>query len=182
MKVVPINDSGEVIFDNYLNLLSDKTKIVAIAHVSNSLGTINPVKHIIEEAHKRKVPVLLDGAQAIPHLKIDMQELDCDFYAFSGHKMYGPTGTGILYGKEKWLEELPPYQGGGEMIKDVSFEKTTYNDIPYKFEAGTPNIGDAVAFIEAINFIFGSLVYFKRKSIFNFFYIAKSTTISPYPH
>ena len=153
LKVIPVNDSGDIIYDEYLKLLSDRTKIVSIVYASNSLGTINPVKDIISEAHKVGAKVMLDGAQSTAHLHIDVQALDCDFYALSAHKMYGPTGVGALYGKRELLEAMPPYQGGGEMIKDVSFEKTTYNDIPYKFEAGTPNIGDVVAFGMAIDFI-----------------------------
>jgi len=153
LKVIPVNDAGDIIFDEYVKLLSDRTKMVSIVYASNSLGTINPVKDIITEAHKFGAKVMLDGAQATAHLHIDVQELDCDFYALSAHKMYGPTGVGALYGKRDLLEAMPPYQGGGEMIKDVSFEKTTYNDIPYKFEAGTPNIGDVVAFGKAIDFI-----------------------------
>jgi len=153
LKIIPVSDTGDIIYDEYLKLLSNKTKIVSIVYASNSLGTINPVKDIINEAHKVGAKVLLDGAQATAHLHIDVQELDCDFYALSAHKMYGPTGVGALYGKRELLEAMPPYQGGGEMIKDVSFEKTTYNDIPYKFEAGTPNIGDVVAFGMAIDFI-----------------------------
>lgn len=153
LKIIPVSDTGDIIYDDYLKLLSNKTKIVSIVYASNSLGTINPVKDVINEAHKVGAKVLLDGAQATAHLHIDVQGLDCDFYALSAHKMYGPTGVGGLYGKRELLEAMPPYQGGGEMIKDVSFEKTTYNDIPYKFEAGTPNIGDVVAFGKAIDFI-----------------------------
>lgn len=153
LKVIPINEKGELLLDAYEDMLSEKTKLVSIVYVSNSLGTVNPVEKMIELAHKKGAVVLVDGAQAVAHLDIDVQALNCDFLAFSAHKMFGPTGIGILYGKRSLLEKMPPYQGGGEMIKDVTFEKTTYNDIPYKFEAGTPNIGDAVAFIEAINFI-----------------------------
>ncbi|MEO1049215.1 MAG: cysteine desulfurase [Bacteroidota bacterium] len=153
LKVIPINDHGEIIFEEFEKLLSEKTKIVSIVFASNSLGTINPVKQIIDKAHEFGAKVLLDGAQATAHLPLDVQELDCDFLAFSSHKMYGPTGIGALYGKRAILEEMTPYQGGGEMIKQVSFEKTTYNDIPYKFEAGTPNIADAVALKEAVGFI-----------------------------
>ena len=140
LKVIPINDKGEIIFAEFEKLLSSKTKLVAATHVSNTLGTINPVKEIITKAHALNIPVLIDGAQAVPHTKVDVQELDCEFYAFSGHKMFGPTGVGILYGKDSWLNDLPPYQGGGDMIKTVTFEKTTYNELPHKFEAGTPNI------------------------------------------
>lgn len=153
LKIIPINEAGEIIFEEYEKLLSNKTKIVAVVHVSNSLGTINPVKKIIERAHSVGAVVLIDGAQAASHLDIDVQDLDCDFYAMSGHKVYGPTGCGILYGKRALLEAMPPYQGGGEMIKDVSFAKTTYNDLPYKFEAGTPNIADVVALKHALIFV-----------------------------
>jgi len=153
LKVIPINLDGELILEEFNKLLSDKTKIVAISHVSNTLGTINPVKDIITKAHEFGAVVLIDGAQAVPHLKVDLQALDCDFYAASAHKMYGPTGVGILYGKEKWLNKLPPYQGGGEMIKEVTFNKTTYADLPHKFEAGTPNIAGGIVFGNAINYI-----------------------------
>ena len=153
LRVIPINDRGELEPGAFEALLNEKTKFVSIVHVSNSLGTINPVKEIIAAAHEHNVPVLLDGAQAVPHMKVDVQDLDCDFYAFSSHKMFGPTGMGILYGKEKWLNDLPPYQGGGEMIRSVSFEKTTYNDLPHKFEAGTPNIAGAVALGAAVDYI-----------------------------
>ncbi len=153
LKVIPINEKGELIWEEFLRLLSDKTKLISVVHISNALGTINPVKAIIEEAHRRNIWVHIDGAQAAPHLQIDVQELDCDFYSFSGHKMCGPTGTGIFYGKEKWLEEMPPFEGGGEMIKTVSFEKTTYNDLPFKFEAGTPHIEGAIVLAEAIRYL-----------------------------
>jgi cysteine desulfurase/selenocysteine lyase len=153
LKVIPINDSGELLIEEYEKLLSSKTKIVSVVYVSNALGTINPIKHIIDKAHVVGAKVLIDGAQAVSHLDIDVQELDCDFLVFSAHKLYGPTGVGILYGKRELLEAMPPYQGGGEMIKEVTFEKTTYNDIPYKFEAGTPNIADVVAFKYAIDFV-----------------------------
>lgn len=153
LKVVPIDERGDLDLSAFRKLLSENTKLVAINHVSNSLGTINPVKEIIDIAHEYGAVVLLDGAQATAHLDIDVQELDCDFYAFSAHKLYGPTGVGILYGKRSVLESMDPYQGGGEMIKEVSFEKTTYADIPYKFEAGTPNIADVVALSEAIKFV-----------------------------
>ncbi|MFY0651141.1 MAG: cysteine desulfurase [Cyclobacteriaceae bacterium] len=153
LKVIPVNDRGELIFEEYLNLLSEKTKFVSVNHISNSLGTINPVKEIIEEAHKFGAKVLIDGAQAAPHVDIDVQGLDCEFYALSAHKVYGPTGTGVLYGKREVLEAMPPYQGGGEMIKEVHFSGTTFNDIPYKFEAGTPNIGEVIAFKEALQFV-----------------------------
>ncbi|MEQ1588571.1 MAG: cysteine desulfurase [Cyclobacteriaceae bacterium] len=153
LKVIPVTDIGEIDLEAYHKLLSSKTKIVAINHASNSLGTINPIKEIIEAAHKQRAVALIDGAQASAHLQIDVQDLDCDFYCISSHKMYGPTGTGILYGKKELLEKMPPYMGGGEMIKEVTFTKTTYNDLPYKFEAGTPNIADVIALNEAIEFI-----------------------------
>jgi cysteine desulfurase/selenocysteine lyase len=153
LKVMPINQKGEIILEEIDGLLSEKTKMVAFNHASNSLGSINPVKAIIDKAHAVGAKVLIDGAQATSHLNIDVQGLNADFYAFSAHKMYGPTGLGVLYGKRTELEKMPPYQGGGEMIKDVSFEKTTYNDIPYKFEAGTPGIANVIAFKSAIEFI-----------------------------
>ncbi|MCH6560082.1 cysteine desulfurase [candidate division KSB1 bacterium] len=153
LKVIPINDDGEIIFDEYQKLMNDKTKLVAVVHTSNSLGTINPVKRIIEVAHSHNVPVLLDGAQAVPHQKIDVQELDCDFFAFSSHKFFGPTGVGVLFAKEDLLEKMPPYEGGGEMITSVTFEKTTYNELPHKFEAGTPNIAGVVALGAAIDYV-----------------------------
>ncbi len=156
LKVIPINKAGELVWDEYLKLLNKKTKLVAVTHVSNALGTINPVKDIIREAHTQNIPVLIDGAQAMAHMAVDVQELDCDFYCFSGHKMYGPMGVGVLYGKEKWLEKMPPYQGGGEMIKDVSFERTTYNELPHKFEAGTPNVADVLG-LEAASLFIGSV-------------------------
>lgn len=153
LKVVPVNEKGELIFDEYVKLLSDKTKLVSVNYISNALGTINSVKEMITEAHKFGAKVLIDAAQAAPHVKLDVKDLDCDFLAFSAHKVYGPTGVGALYGKRELLEAMPPYQGGGEMIKDVSFSGTTYNDIPYKFEAGTPNIGEVIAFKAAIDFV-----------------------------
>ena len=153
LKVIPINDEGEILFDEYLKLLSPKTKIVSIVHVSNALGTINPVKPMIDAAHKVGALIVVDGAQSTVHLDIDVQELDCDFFAFSSHKLYGPTGVGVLYGKKNLLEAMPVFQGGGEMIKEVTFKKTTYNDLPYKFEAGTPNIADTVAFKSALDFV-----------------------------
>ncbi|HBF88263.1 MAG TPA: cysteine desulfurase CsdA [Bacteroidales bacterium] len=153
LKVIPINDKGEIIFEEYEKLLSDKTKIVAVNHISNSLGTINPIKEIIAKAHEHNIPVLIDGAQSIQHTIIDVQELDCDFFAFSGHKVYGPNGIGVLYGKEKYLEEMPPYQGGGDMVKSVTFEKTIYNRLPFKFEAGTTNYTGAVGLGTAIEYI-----------------------------
>jgi len=152
LKVIPINDRGEILVEEFKNLVSEKTKLIAVNHVSNTLGTINPVKEIIDYAHQYEIPVLLDGAQAVPHMKVNIQELDCDFYAFSGHKLYGPTGIGVLYGKEAWLNKLPPYQGGGDMIKSVSFENTTYNELPFKFEAGTPNIAGALGLKAAIDY------------------------------
>ena len=153
LKVIPINDKGELLMDEYEKLLTDRTKIVALVHVSNALGTINPVEEVISKAHERGIPVLLDGAQATPHLKVDVQALDVDFYTFSGHKVFGPTGIGILYGKKHWLEQIPPYQGGGEMIATVTFEKTTYNELPHKFEAGTPDISGAVGLGVALDYI-----------------------------
>jgi cysteine desulfurase/selenocysteine lyase len=153
LKIIPINDQGEIIFEEFLNLLSERTKIVSMVHISNTLGTINPVKKVIAAAHKWGAKVLIDGAQATPHNTIDVKSLNCDFYAFSGHKMYGPTGVGVLYGKRSLLEAIPPYQGGGEMIKEVSFTQTTYNEIPYKFEAGTPNIAGVIGLSKAIDFI-----------------------------
>ena len=153
LKVVPINDKGEFLFEAYEQLLSDKTKLVAVTHVSNTLGTINPVKAIINKAKEFNAFTLIDGAQAVPHKKVDVQALDCDFYAFSAHKMFGPTGVGILYGKEAVLNDLPPYQGGGDMIKTVTFEKTTYNELPHKFEAGTPNIVGGIAIAAAIDYM-----------------------------
>ncbi len=155
LKVIPVTDEGELDIEAFKKLLSNRTKIVSVNHASNSLGTINPIKTVIDLAHAHGAVVLIDGAQAGAHLEIDVQSLDCDFYCLSSHKMYGPTGTGILYGKKELLEKMPPYQGGGEMIKDVTFEKTTYNDLPYKFEAGTPNIADVIAFGQAIEFING---------------------------
>jgi cysteine desulfurase / selenocysteine lyase len=153
LKPIPVNDSGEIIFEEFEKLLTDKTKFISIVHASNSLGTINPVKKVIDAAHKKGIIVMVDGAQSTVHLDIDVQEMNCDFFAFSSHKLYGPTGVGVLYGKKKWLEAMPPFQGGGEMIKQVTFEKTTYADLPYKFEAGTPNIADTVALKAALDFI-----------------------------
>ena len=153
LKVIPMNEKGELIRSEYEVLLSEKTKIVTVNHISNALGTINPVDYIIQKAHEVGAAVLIDGAQATPHLKPDVQALDCDFYVFSGHKVCGPTGTGILYGKEAWLNKLPPYQGGGEMIATVSFEKTTYADLPHKFEAGTPNIAGGIVLGTAIDYL-----------------------------
>ena len=153
IKVLPVNDNGELMLDKLDKLISSKTRIIAVNHVSNTLGTINPVKEIIEKAHSRDVPVLIDGAQAMPHLNVDVQDLDVDFYCFSGHKVYGPTGVGAVYGKEKWLADLPPYKGGGEMINKVTFEKTTFNELPYKFEAGTPNIAGVIGLHKALGFV-----------------------------
>ena len=155
LRVAPINDRGELILDELEKLLGPKTRLLALAHVSNALGTINPVREIIRMAHQRDVPVLLDGAQAVPHMAIDVRELGVDFYAFSSHKMFGPSGVGVLYGKEALLEAMPPYQSGGDMISSVTFEKTTYNRLPYKFEAGTPNIADVVGLGAAIDYLDG---------------------------
>ena len=153
LKVIPMNDKGELLIDEYEKLFSSRTRIVSVAHVSNVLGTVNPVKEIIKIAHAHGVPVLVDGAQSIPHLPVDVQELDADFFVFSGHKVYGPTGIGVLYGKENWLDRLPPYQGGGEMIKNVSFEKTTFNELPFKFEAGTPDYIGSTALAKALDYV-----------------------------
>jgi len=153
LKVAPINLQGELIYAEFEKLLNDKTKLVSVVHMSNALGTINPVKQIIAAAHARNIPVLLDGAQAIPHMTVDVQELDCDFYVFSGHKLYGPTGVGVLYGKQALLEAMPPYQGGGDMIRKVTFTETEYNTLPYKFEAGTPDITGVVALGAAIDYL-----------------------------
>lgn len=153
LRAVPINSNGELDLNEYTRLLTDKTKIVAVGHVSNALGTINPIEHIISTAHKVGALVVVDGAQSVPHIKIDVQAMDCDFYAFSGHKMYGPSGIGVLYGKKALLNDMPPYQGGGEMILTVSFEKTTYNELPCKFEAGTPNITGAVGLGATVDYL-----------------------------
>lgn len=153
IRIIPIDENGELIFEEIKNLINEKTKLIAVAHVSNTLGTINPIHKIIELAHLHNIPILIDGAQAVSHIRIDVQELDCDFYCFSAHKVYGPMGIGVLYGKEKWLEELPPYQGGGEMIKNVTFEKTTFNELPFKFEAGTPSVGDALGLEVALRYV-----------------------------
>ncbi|MGR9036713.1 MAG: SufS family cysteine desulfurase [Gammaproteobacteria bacterium] len=153
LKIAPINLKGELLFDEFERMISGKTRLVSVAHMSNALGTINPVKQIIELAHGKGIPVLLDGAQAIPHMTVDVRDLDCDFYAFSGHKLYGPTGIGVLYGKQALLEAMPPYQGGGEMIRKVTFEETEYNSLPFKFEAGTPNIADAIGLGAAIDYL-----------------------------
>jgi cysteine desulfurase/selenocysteine lyase len=153
LKVAPINLQGELIYDEFEKLISDKTRLVSVVHMSNALGTINLVKKIIAAAHAKGIPVLLDGAQAIPHMAVDVQDLDCDFYVFSGHKLYGPSGIGVLYGKQALLEAMPPYQGGGDMIRKVTFEETEYNVLPYKFEAGTPNIADVVGLGAAIDYL-----------------------------
>ncbi len=153
LQIIPINDSGEIIYEEFEKLVNEKTKFISIVYVSNSLGTINPVKKIIDHAHKFNVPVLLDAAQAVNHIKVDVQELDCDFLAFSGHKIYGPTGIGALYGKVELLDAMPPYQGGGDMISKVTFEKTTYNELPHKFEAGTPDIAGAIGLGAAIEYV-----------------------------
>jgi cysteine desulfurase/selenocysteine lyase len=153
LKIIPINEAGELLQDKFENLLNSKTKIVAVTHVSNTLGTINPIKELIRIAHTKNVPVLIDGAQAVPHLSVDVQDLDADFYCFSGHKLFGPTGIGVLYGKEKWLNAMPPYQVGGGTIKTVSFEKTEYADLPLRFEAGTPHIEGVMGLEAAINYV-----------------------------
>jgi len=153
LNVIPMTDDGLLCLEDYKALISDRTRLVCCAHVSNVLGTVNPVREIIAEAHRHGIPVLIDGAQSTPHFAVDMQQLDCDFFAFSGHKIYGPTGVGVLYGKESWLEQLPPYQGGGEMIKNVSFERTTYNELPYKFEAGTPDYVATHALAVALDYV-----------------------------
>lgn len=155
IKVIPMNDRGELLMDEYERLFSERTKLVSVTHVSNVLGTVNPVKKMIEKAHEHGVPVLIDGAQGVPHIAVDVQDLDADFYAFSGHKVYGPTGVGVLYGKEEWLDRLPPYQGGGEMIQTVTFEKTTFNELPFKFEAGTPDYIATTALARALDYVTG---------------------------
>ncbi len=153
LKVAPINDRGELILEEFKKLLTDQVKFVSVVHVSNALGTINPVREIIRLAHAKGIPVMVDGAQAVAHTKVDVRDLDCDFYAFSGHKLFGPTGVGVLYGKKELLEKMPPYQGGGDMIRSVTFEKTTYNDLPYKFEAGTPHIAGVIVLGAAIDYV-----------------------------
>lgn len=153
LKVIPMNDRGELLLDEYERLFSKRTRLVCVAHVSNVLGTVNPVKQMIATAHAHGVPVLVDGAQSIPHMAVNVQELDADFYVFSGHKVYGPTGVGVLYGKEKWLDKLPPYQGGGEMIQHVSFERTTFNELPFKFEAGTPDYIGTTGLAKALDYV-----------------------------
>ena len=155
LKVLPLRENGEVKWELLETMITPKTRIVSIVHASNSLGTVNPIEDICRKVHQAGAVVVVDGAQAVAHLEVDMQKLNCDFYSFSSHKMYGPTGVGVLYGKRKWLEKMPPYQGGGEMIKEVTLERTTYSEIPHKFEAGTPNIADVVAFKKAIEFING---------------------------
>lgn len=153
LKVIPMNDKGELLLDEYEKLFSERTRLVSLVHVSNVLGTVNPVKEMIATAHSYGVPVMVDGAQSVPHQKVDVQDLDADFFAFSGHKIYGPTGVGVLYGKEEWLDRLPPYQGGGEMIQSVSFEKTTFNELPFKFEAGTPDYIGTTALAKALDYV-----------------------------
>ena len=153
LRVVPCNDAGELLLDEYAALFNERTRLVAVTHVSNALGTVNPIKQMIAQAHARGVPVLVDGAQAVPHIPVDVQDLDCDFYCFSGHKMFGPSGIGILYGKAHWLEKMQPYQGGGDMILSVSFERTVYNSIPHKFEAGTPPIAAAIGLGAAVDYL-----------------------------
>ena len=153
IRVVPITDDGRLRMDEYEKLFNERTRIVSITHISNVLGTVNPIEDIIRIAHEHDVPVLIDGAQSTPHMSIDLQKLDCDFFAFSGHKIYGPTGIGVLYGKEEWLERIPPYMGGGEMIKNVSFERTTFNDLPYKFEAGTPDYIASTGLAKALDYV-----------------------------
>ena len=155
LKIIPVSDSGELLMDEFDRLLGEKTRIVSVVHVSNSLGTVNPVREIVKKAHRAGARVLIDGAQAAAHLPTDVREMDCDFYAVSSHKMFGPTGAGILYGKKEILDAMPPYRGGGEMIREVTFEKTTFNDLPFKFEAGTPNIADIIGFRKALEFING---------------------------
>ena len=155
LRVIPVDDAGELLLDEYARLLGARTKLVAVSHISNALGTVNPVKRMIEMAHRQGVPVLIDGAQAAPHLRVDVRELDCDFYVFSGHKALGPTGIGVLYGRAEWLERMPPYQGGGDMIASVTFEKTTFNALPYKFEAGTPHIAGVIGLGVALEYLSG---------------------------
>lgn len=153
LKVIPMNDKGELLLDEYEKLFSERTRLVSLVHVSNVLGTVNPVKEMIATAHSNGVPVMIDGAQSVPHQKVDVQDLDADFFAFSGHKIYGPTGVGVFYGKEEWLDKLPPYQGGGEMIQSVSFEKTTFDELPFKFEAGTPDYIGTTALAKALDYV-----------------------------
>ncbi len=180
LRVVPINDDGELLVDEYERLLNARTRLVSVAHVSNALGTINPVRQIVEMAHSRGVPVLLDGAQAAPHLPVDVRELDCDFYVFSGHKLFGPTGIGIVFGKAHLLEEMPPYQGGGDMILSVTFEKTLYNVVPFKFEAGTPHIAGVIGLGAAIDYLNG--IGLKRIAAYEHKLLAHATdALSPIP-
>ncbi len=153
LRVIPLTDTGELDLDAFPAMLTEKTRLMAVTHVSNALGTVNPVKELVRQAHAKGIPVLVDGAQAVPHMHVDVQDLDCDFYTFSAHKMFGPTGVGVLYGKRRWLDTMPPYQGGGDMIKSVTFEKTIYNDLPYKFEAGTPNIGGSIGLGAALDYL-----------------------------
>ncbi len=153
LRVIPMNENGELELDELKKLMNERTRIISVTHVSNVLGTINPVKEIIRLAHEKEIPVLIDGAQAVPHIPVNVQELDADFYVFSGHKIYAPTGIGVLYGKEKWLNAIPPYQGGGEMIQTVTFEKTTYNELPFKFEAGTPDYVGSTALARALEYV-----------------------------
>jgi cysteine desulfurase/selenocysteine lyase len=155
LRVVPIDDRGDLLMEEYARLLGPRTKLVAITQVSNALGTVTPIEDVVGLAHRQNIPVLIDGAQAVPHQPVDVRDLDCDFYVFSGHKAYGPTGIGVLYGKEHWLERMPPFQGGGDMIKSVTFEKTTYNELPYKFEAGTPHIAGAIGLAAGLEYIAG---------------------------
>jgi cysteine desulfurase/selenocysteine lyase len=155
LRVVPINSAGELVYEEYAKLLTPRTRLVAVASVSNALGTINPMREIVRLAHEHNIPVLVDGAQAVQHMSVDVQELDCDFFALSGHKMYGPTGIGVLYGKERLLDAMPPYQGGGDMISSVTFEKTLYNRLPYKFEAGTPNVAGGIGLGAAVDYLTG---------------------------
>lgn len=162
LKIIPITDSGELILEEFIKLINDRTKFVSVNHISNTLGTINPIGEIIKISHSKNIPVLIDGAQSAPHMRIDVRDLDCDFYAFSGHKMFGPTGIGVLYGKAELLESMPPYQTGGDMIKSVTFEKTIFNELPFKFEAGTPNISGAIGLSEAIEYL--SKLDFKETS------------------
>jgi cysteine desulfurase/selenocysteine lyase len=171
LRVIPINDDGEIIMEEYLKLLSSKTKLVSVAQASNALGTILPVNELIAAAHSISVPVLIDGAQGIQHGEVDMKSMDCDFYVFSGHKIYGPTGIGILYGKEKWLSELPPFQGGGDMVDKVTFEKTTYNELPFKFEAGTMNYTAAIGLASALDYVISigrESIEFREKDLLSY--------------
>jgi cysteine desulfurase/selenocysteine lyase len=171
LRVIPINDDGEIIMEEYLKLLSSKTKLVSVAQASNALGTVLPVNELIAAAHSISVPVLIDGAQGIQHGEVDMKSMDCDFYVFSGHKIYGPTGIGILYGKEKWLSELPPFQGGGDMVDKVTFEKTTYNELPFKFEAGTMNYPAAIGLASALDYVISigrESIEFREKDLLSY--------------